>query len=185
MDKPRYARRRKFINPRFQTSFILKFCLILILGCLVSVALTYMTTSGTLTSTYADSRLTIQNTSMAIMPSVITTNLITTGVLSVIAILLTLVVSHKIAGPMFRFEKDIHRIAAGDLSSRIHIRSGDQFEDVVVSLNHMIDSLNTSLSAIRTSADAVAAKAEQLNAPDELIREIRDMQKTIETRFTI
>ena len=146
-------RRQYYIKKDFQTRFIIKFVLILVVGGILSVLLTFMNNQDTLTAVYANSKLSVQNTSLAIMPSVVFTTLITTLALGVVAVVVTLLVSHKIAGPMFRFEKDINRIALGDLKSRIHIRKGDQFQELAVSLNDMIQSLANRVLSIRGMAD--------------------------------
>ncbi|WP_186441621.1 hypothetical protein, partial [Desulfamplus magnetovallimortis] len=103
----KFVRRKIFINKSFQTNFIMKFVLILVLGGGISIGLTLMTCQGTLTTSFMNSRLVIENTSHAIMWSVILTNLVTTAIVGMIVVIVTLVVSHKIAGPMFRFDKDI------------------------------------------------------------------------------
>ena len=149
-------RRQYYIKKEFQARFIFRFCLILILGAAATVALTLFNTQDTLTSSYVDSRLVIESTSLAIMPSVIFTTLMTTGVIGAIAVIVTLLASHKIAGPIYRFEKDIQRIAQGDLRHRIQIRKGDQFQELAVSLNGMIDGLSERVSAVREEAEALA-----------------------------
>jgi methyl-accepting chemotaxis protein len=146
-------RRQYYIKKGFQTGFILKFFLILVLGAALSIGLTLFTTQNSLTSTYVDSRLVIQNTAVAIMPSVIYTTLITTFVIGIVVVLFTLLVSHKIAGPIFRFEKDIHRVAEGDLKNRIRIREDDQFQELAVSLNSMIDALAAKVSLVKKEAE--------------------------------
>jgi methyl-accepting chemotaxis protein len=148
-----FKRRQTYIKKDFQTRFIVKFVLILVAGGLLSVGLTFLNTQDSLTAVYANSRLTIQNTSLAIMPSVVFTTLITTLALGVVVIVVTLLVSHKIAGPMFRFEKDINRIAQGDLESRIHIRKGDQFQEMAMALNRMVESIAGRLKTVRDMAD--------------------------------
>ncbi|MBA3009307.1 MAG: methyl-accepting chemotaxis protein [Proteobacteria bacterium] len=175
-------RKQVFINKSFQARFIVKFCLILVLGGLISIGLTLFNTQDTLTSSFTDSKLVIQNTSLAIMPSVIYTTLITTALVGLVVIMVTLLVSHKIAGPMFRFEKDIDRISKGDLKSRISIRKGDQFKEVATSLNAMIESLNKNLSDIQTD---VTALAEKQDLPEALHREIVHLNEKINTRFKL
>ena len=146
-------RRQYFVKKEFQARFIIKFLGILIAGGGLSVCLTFLNNQDTLTAVYANSKLSIQNTSLAIMPSVVFTTLVTTLALGAVAVVLTLLTSHKIAGPMFRFEKDINRISQGDLKSRIHIRKGDQFQELAVSLNHMIDALADRIRIVRESSD--------------------------------
>ena len=175
-------RRQLYINRDFQTRFILKFCLILILGGVISIGLTLFNTQETLTSSFTNSKLVIQNTSLAIMPSVIYTTLISTLGIGLIVIMVTLLASHKIAGPMFRFERDIDRIAAGDLKSRIEIRKDDQFQAIANSLNNMIDSLNTKFSDIKRDANALAGKED---LPESCRREIVGFNEKINTHFKL
>lgn len=175
-------RRQLYINRDFQTRFILKFCLILLLGGAVSIGLTLFNTQESLTSSFSNSKLVIQNTSLAIMPSVIYTTLISTLVIGLIVIMVTLLASHKIAGPMFRFEQDIDKIAAGDLKSRIDIRKEDQFQAIATSLNNMIDSLNTKFSDIKKDANALAEKKD---LPESCRREIVRFNEKINTHFIL
>ena len=182
---PVFKRRKFFINRSFQTRFIVKFLLILLLAGVVSIVLTLLTTKGTLTSSFVDSKLVIQKTSLAIMPSVIYTNIITTAVVGLVAIVVVLLVSHKIAGPMFRFDKDIVRVSKGDLKSKIHIRNGDQFEEIASSLNVMISSLNAKISSIRKTVDDLADAAEKQDAAKELTQEIKNIQDKIDSSFTL
>jgi len=148
-----FKRRQYYIKKDFQTRFIAKFVLILVAGGILSVALTFLNNQGSLTAVYANSKLTIQNTSLAIMPSVVFTTLITTLALGLVVIVVTLLVSHKIAGPMFRFEKDINRIAQGDFKSRIRIRKGDQFQEMALALNQMIESIAGRLNDVKETSD--------------------------------
>ena len=152
--RPSLARRQYFIKKEFQARFIIKFVLILIAGGLVSIGMTFLNNHDTLTTTYTNSKLVIQNTSLAIMPSVVFTTILTTVLLGIVVIALTLLFSHKIAGPMFRFEKDIKRIADGDLKSRINIRKGDQFQELALGLNDMIQSLSDRVGRIKKETDS-------------------------------
>ncbi|WDP87407.1 MAG: hypothetical protein HUN05_21655 [Desulfobacter sp.] len=109
--KTEKKRSQHYINKGFQVRFMAQFILILLLGGIISVGLTLFNTKDSLTSTYVGSRLVIENTSLAILPSVVYTTLITTVLIGVLGGLVTLLVSHKIAGPMYRFEADIQRVA--------------------------------------------------------------------------
>ena len=147
------------------------------MGGAISVGLTYWNTQGTLTSSFVNSKLTIRSTSLAIMPSVIYTTFLTVCVLALLVGLLTLLVSHKIAGPMYRFEKDIQRVATGDLKSKIRIRKGDQFHEVAESLNDMVTNLNRNLTP-------VVKEIRELAENDDLPPEIQQSISELETRFS-
>lgn len=52
-------------------------------------------------------------------------------------------VSHKIAGPVYRFEQSARTIANGDFSSRIRLRKGDELHDLAIAFNRMSESLES------------------------------------------
>jgi len=106
-------------------------------------------------------------------------------VVVLIAVLVTLVISHKIAGPMFRFDKDIQRIAQGDLKSRIYIRNGDQLEEVANSLNNMIVSLNQKVTTIRTELADLSSKRESEDISMTVLDDITALESKIDQMFEL
>ncbi|MEA1969039.1 MAG: methyl-accepting chemotaxis protein [Thermodesulfobacteriota bacterium] len=181
----KFKRRQVYIDKSFQTRFILKFCVILLIGGCLSIGITYFTTSDTITSTFSNSRLVIENTSTAILPSVIFTNLITTGVVILIAVVVILFVSHKIAGPMYRFDKDIQRISQGDFKNHIHIRNGDQFKVMAASLNRMIDSLQSRVNSVKQEMDSFETKLEEHDDCQTLSIEFKKVKTKVDSYFIL
>lgn len=150
-DRRRYRRDQYFIKKKFQIAFILKFSLLLLGGVILSTFLLFIFCQDSLTSNYAASGLKIQTTSDAILPVVLLTNLVTLGIICCAAIIVMLFISHKIAGPMFRFEQDIKRVTDGDLCVRINLRRHDQLKDIAKALNLMIDALYSRINYVDTS----------------------------------
>ena len=116
--KKPYTRSHYFIKKDFQTKFILKFCLLLLAGVIVSTGLLFLFSQDSLTSSFQNSRLVIKNTALAILPTVVYTGLITLALLAIATIIVTLFISHRIAGPMFRFEKELKEIGEGNLTKK-------------------------------------------------------------------
>lgn len=54
-------------------------------------------------------------------------------------VLISAVLSHKMAGPVYRFEQTCKAIAKGDFSQRVHLRKGDQFTELQDEFNKMMD----------------------------------------------
>lgn len=183
--QPKFKRRQLYIDKNFQTKFILLFLAILIAGACISTALILMYTQKTLTSTYTTSGLAIEKTSLVILPSVILTNVITTSVIGMVVLLVTLVISHKIAGPMFRFEQDLKAIAAGDLKKQIHIRDGDQFKEMVTNLNDMVTSLNNKLNSVNDELEHLQQCATAENAPESVIDGIQKCKANLSSQFRL
>ncbi len=183
--KGKWKRRQYFINKRFQARFIFRFLLVLLFGAVLSVVITFVTTESTLTSSFEGEKLVIEQTSMAILPSVILTNLITTIFVGAIVIGITLLVSHKIAGPMFRFERDLQEIAGGDLSVTIRTRDGDQFESVVTGLNTMTDSLNLKVRGVREELELLIESGMRLEVSEEYLAQVRECRRRLDEKFTL
>ncbi len=182
-NKHPYKRRYHFIKKEFQFKFILKFCLIILAGVLISTGLLFLFSQGTLTSSFHQSRLVIKSTAAAILPAVIYTNLITLGLISLAVIAVTLFVSHKIAGPLFRFEKEIKEIGQGDLTKKIGLRKEDQITDMADSLNKMTASLHEKVLDIRTGVEHLIESASKQNASQGLIEELNRLNQKIKNNF--
>lgn len=60
--------------------------------------------------------------------------------------------THKIAGPMYRFRKSFEAVERGDLTTRIFLRKRDEAMSVANAFNHMIRTLDQSLSRLKQMA---------------------------------
>jgi methyl-accepting chemotaxis protein len=181
----RLIRKKYLIDKKFQAIFILKFVLVLVAGGILSIVITLLTTESTLTSSFEGSRLVIEKTSIAILPSVIMTNIIATSVVGIMAVLITLLLSHKIAGPMFRFSKDLDEISQGNFQKKIQIRKGDQFESVAISLNTMVTNLNEKICEIQQELEKVTESATAKGLPQKFVNELKACKMNIELKFKL
>ena len=59
----------------------------------------------------------------------------------VFVVLISAILSHKMAGPIYRFEQVCKAVAKGDLSQRVHLRKGDQLTDLQEEFNKMMDQI--------------------------------------------
>jgi len=181
----KFTRKKYIIDRKFQAIFILKFVLIFVVGGVLSLGITLLTTESTLTSSFDGSRLVIEKTSMAILPSVILTNIITTAVVGVLAVIVTLLISHRISGPMFRFTEDLEKISQGDLQKKIHIRKGDQFESVAINLNKMVSNMNEKLSEVHHDLERISESATVQGLPQTFIDDLKACKMNIESNFKL
>jgi len=184
-EKPKYKRRNYFVNKDFQLNFIMKFCLLILLSALISTGLIMIFSQGTLTSSFEQSRLEIQSTSSAILPTIIYTNLITIVLISLASITVTLFISHKIAGPLFRFTLEIDRIAEGDLTVNIRLREKDQVTNLADSLNNMTNSLRNKIININENLEHLKDSINRNEAHDDLMKKAEVIIKSMETDFRV
>lgn len=79
-------------------------------------------------------------------------------------ITLTIFTSHKIAGPIYRFEKALKAMEEGDLCQTIQLRKGDYFFPLMNQINSLIQTLNSRLAFSRSVNEQVGAEATALLA---------------------
>jgi methyl-accepting chemotaxis protein len=180
-----HRRKTYFIKKDFQFKFILTFCAVMLGGVIISTALLFFFSQDTLTSSFTHSRLVIRSTGSAILPAVIYTNLIILGLISLATIFVTLMISHKIAGPLFRFEKELTDIGGGNLTRKIYLRKEDQMGAMADGLNSMVETLHGKMVEIRDGIAEVKEIAIARNAPDVLIGQVTLVEKRIEENFVL
>ena len=198
VQKPTTRRQQIYIKKGFQFRFILKFCMILLAGVLISTALLFIFSQDTLTSSFSHSRLVIRSTAEAMLPAIITTNLISLALIIVTTIIVTLYISHKIAGPIFRLESEIRRIGEGDtsdgepitvgegdLSATIALRSKDQMLEFVQRVNEMTSGLHQRISEIQRQAEAIADAASQSGDTNDIGDRADQLNRYIRDHFTL
>lgn len=56
-----------------------------------------------------------------------------------LVVIISAIVSHKMAGPVYRFEQTCRAIAKGDFSQRVHLRKGDRLTELQDEFNKMMD----------------------------------------------
>ena len=61
-------------------------------------------------------------------------------------VLISAILSHKMAGPVYRFEQTCKAIAKGDFSQRVHLREGDQFTELQDEFNKMMDRVEADIN---------------------------------------
>ncbi len=62
-----------------------------------------------------------------------------TAIYLILVVIISAILSHKMAGPVYRFEQTCKAIAKGDFSQRVHLRKGDQLVELQEDFNHMMD----------------------------------------------
>jgi methyl-accepting chemotaxis protein len=74
-------------------------------------------------------------------------------------LLISLYVSHRFAGPIYRFEKSAQSLSTGDLTHRVSLRTGDELMELQEEFNAMAASLQDLVREERSKAESLAADA--------------------------
>ena len=158
-----YKRRDYFINRTFQSEFILKFCGLVILGSAAFGVILFLFYKHTLTTSFENSRLIIKSTADYIFPGLLFGGIITAVITALAAGAVVMLMTHRIAGPMYRFEKYIKEIGSGMLNSNLKIRKKDQFQNMADSLNNMTKDLKFGLGEVNEVSDKLDKLIEELS----------------------
>jgi methyl-accepting chemotaxis protein len=102
--------------------------------------------------------------------------------------ILSVFVSHKIAGPVYRLERSTKIVAAGDLTQTVKLRHGDELRDLQDAFNTMSESLRKMVAKDREVIGRLVLAGNRLNEnlkkkkldPEALEAVARDLYSIIE-----
>ncbi|OGS11142.1 MAG: hypothetical protein A2234_02550 [Elusimicrobia bacterium RIFOXYA2_FULL_58_8] len=96
------------------------------------------------------------------------------GMYLLIVLIVSVVVSHRMAGPVFKFEKSCSVFAGGDLTHRVYLRKGDQLMDLQDQFNNMAGAVHETAieyekfraavadAGLKDKADALGVKIREI-----------------------
>ncbi|MDZ4165696.1 MAG: methyl-accepting chemotaxis protein [Smithellaceae bacterium] len=150
--KPTLARRHYYIDKKFQSAFAVKFLVIVALAAIAFLALFLYNSQGTITAGYTGSEVRLLQTGAFFLPTL----LLSTSVIIIVSVAVGLIVmilfSHRIAGPLFRFEKILTELYNGDLTLRFKLREKDQFKELAERINGLSETMDQKIGHIKTQA---------------------------------
>jgi methyl-accepting chemotaxis protein len=152
-----------FIDRKFQTSFILKFLGLLIIGTAVFDVAAYFILNRRLEESLYSAHMTIKSVGEILLPTLVSLSVIFLVLLGIAILLMTLFVSHLIAGPLYAIRRYIERVGEGELDFDARLRSKDQTTPLAMSLSESLQMLNRRLSAIQDLSADLLQTSRELN----------------------
>jgi len=117
------------------------FILALATGAVLTTLAIFFYLDQGLGTNYFDALATLSTVDAALTSSLVITFCLQLLLIFILTIGLTLFVSHKIAGPIFRYEDSLAKILGGDLCTDVCTRDGDQLKSLITSMNCWQNSL--------------------------------------------
>ena len=130
-----------FIARRFQIRYISWILAIMFVSAMISGYTVYVTTWSMLGEKLAD--VYPQGFLMDIISGVNFVLILRLICLSPIVVLIGLVLSNRIAGPLYNINRFLRKISAGNYNSRLEIRQGDELQDLAEIVNNMVSGLRS------------------------------------------
>jgi len=179
-------RRNYYIDKEFQGKFILKFCSLILMGSLISGTIIYGMSRATVTTAFVNSKLTIKSTADFMLPAVLLSSAVMILMIGIATIAITLFTSHRIAGPLYRIEKDIDEITSGNLNIVFNLRHGDEIKPIAASLNLMAGSLKEKILAVKQAIIQLESEIDRSpNPASENIKNRIKSAKDAVNKFTV
>jgi methyl-accepting chemotaxis protein len=164
-----YKRRNFFIKKDFQGKLILGCFLLVAGGGLLFNVLLGLLSADTLTISYIDRDLQLGQTPLMLVKQVLTANWFLLVIGGGFMMLASLLLSHRIAGPLYRFETTLDNMQKGRLDNTIHLRDKDEGKELAQKINEFNEQLSQSFTIISQNSKALQILTEQaltLNLPE-------------------
>lgn len=158
MSKTHQRKKRNFLlNQELQGKFIFKTFVIFILSALAFTVFLALMTYNTQTMVYEGYQLKLGTTPLILWKQMIYGNWIFIVLGGIVLIVVSILLTHRIAGPLFRFEKCLDSMITGDLTDQLVLREKDEGKQLSNKINHFNGILSEKISSMRT----VSQKVEQ------------------------
>jgi methyl-accepting chemotaxis protein len=161
-----YQRKKRnfFIKKDFQGKIILAIFLAMLGSCVIFVLLFGLFSADTMTISYSNNDLQMGQTPIMLLKKAIAANWVFLIIGGSVLVLLAMIGTHRIAGPLFRFEKALDNMISGNLNDTIHLRSTDEGKDLARKINDFNKLLSAKINDINTCSTAVNDLLNQLQA---------------------
>lgn len=177
-----------FLSNKIQRGFIIKFCLIAIIGALISGTIIYVKSKATVTTVFEDSRLKIKSTADFILPAVLLSSSVIFVVVGAAVIAFSLWSYRRIERLLFQMEDEIEEADAGNLNVQMHPGKNVEFKVMALSLNRLIRDFRKLIVAAKNDVSKLESdfqeleKTGQAGMPEKIKADLEDLKKEL-SRF--
>lgn len=134
-------RKKKLINSGLQLKMIAAFLFLSCISALFQVTLLNRSIMSLSSLMESDGDILLSE-----MPSLLMSNMILTlGVLLPMMLLVGILITHRIAGPIYRFEQHLEAIARGENPGACKIREDDELQSLCDTINRAVDQLRSEI----------------------------------------
>lgn len=186
-ENAQFKRRNVFIKKRFQTDFAVRFLVLIIIESILAIGLFVYLSRDTVITGYSGTELIIADTGEYFLPTLVLTNLIVIGLTAVAGFAVMVYLSHKIAGPFYRFERSLEELGDGDLTHRFSLREGDQMDIIADRINEMGARFDEAIARVKTDTRWLKEALNKLDAalkngasPDQTARLLDETGKRLQ-----
>jgi hypothetical protein len=171
-------RRIKLINPRFQVGLMIKFILantVILAVCGLGL---HAFLRGEIEANLHSAHAVYRSVGDMLSPIIVTLTLLSWGILSLATVVVILYTSHRIAGPLYRFQRALGEMEGRNLTALTRIREDDQLGELAINLQQVRDIWADDIARLRCLSDELGAllpAADEDEATQRKLAEIRSV----------
>jgi methyl-accepting chemotaxis protein len=173
-------RRSVFIKKAFQSRFIGAVILLMLLSGVCSALLIYWITGGDLQAQSESAHINIANAWARLGFSLLIGNIVAILIAGTLGFFVVMYASHKIAGPLYRFEKLCEQVGNGDLDIVTAIREKDQLHDLARAFLGMVNKLSARKHRQQECIGSISKQIGQLKSDQTVAPDQRQLLEQLE-----
>jgi len=187
--KPQFKRKKYFINKELQGRFIFNYFILLTLGSILFIGIFSFFSSNTLSIVYENYHLQLGTTPGILFKKILSTQWLFIVVGGIFICFITLRITHRVAGPFFRFEKTLDQMLDQNLDCSIYLRTKDEGKELAKKINTFNSQLSLELQVIHELNAKIGKSADKLQVEmtqeemKELVETIKQSQEKIEIKI--
>ncbi len=151
----KYHRRKRnyLINKDLQGKLGFGYLLITLVGSLLLAAVFAVSSADYLTISYDNNAIEVGSTPLILLGELARSGGFFLLIGGILIIIITIVLTHKIAGPLYRFEQTLKAMHERRLDQRISLRKGDEGQELGTLINDFNQRLSDDIRRIKDVAD--------------------------------
>jgi len=149
-------------EPSYKKGFVFKICFGFALIIVICAVVFYAYFDRTFDNRYVGALATLEGLSREMCYGIILSVLVQTLFLTLLIFFISLLWTHKIAGPLYRLRHSFQQVSAGNISIVTRFRNSDQLQNIPVLLNSGLEQLKGDFEQLHKDIGDVQAEIEQL-----------------------
>ena len=167
------------VKHKFQMWLLIRIFGTVILSSIVAAVILYFYSRHEITANFYSAHIKLRRVSDLLLPVIVAGSFVSLGA----GMILALFLPQKIAGPLYRIEKNLRQLGTGNLKVQVKLRHDDTLNEFVEIVNNSINDLHERMQAVK-NAHEVLEKALADNQDPEVIKQLTQ-QKTALALFKI
>lgn len=175
--KRTWRRRNYFIKKELQGKYIFSFFIFMIGGSIIFTLIFSLLSANTLTVIYDNYNLRIGKTPLILLKEILSAHWIFIVTAGILIVVISMFLTHRFAGPLFRFEKSVEEMVKGNFNFQIKLREKDEGKELAELMNRLITMFSSNVKEMRRLTDEIESR---LTIVSGKIRQIQPEEAAIE-----